>query len=79
MIWYRDLENSNTIVDWESFVKVFLSRFGPSLYDDPMKTLTRLRQVGYVEEYKVEFEVVFNRLRQLFNIFFDDIFILVVK
>lgn len=39
--------------------------FGPSTYDDPMKTLTKLRQVGSVEVYKVEFEVVSSRLEKL--------------
>lgn len=65
MVWYQDLENSNTIVDLETFVKAILVKFGSRSYDDPMETLTRLIQVHYVEEYKVEFETMSNRLKQL--------------
>lgn len=63
MVWYQNLENSRVIVDWDSFIKAFITRFGPSIYDDPMKILTKLRQVGSIEDYKVEFENVSNRLR----------------
>lgn len=43
----------------------YLVRFGPSSYDNPMKTLTRLRQMGSVEEYKIECEAVSNTLKKL--------------
>lgn len=42
MVWFQDLEDPGVILDWESFVRAFLVRFGPSSYDDPMETLTRL-------------------------------------
>lgn len=64
MVWHQDLENSDTLVHRETFAKAFLVRFWPSPYDESMETLTRLRQVGSVE-YKVKFETVSNRLRQL--------------
>lgn len=60
MVWYQDLEDLVVIVDWESFVKVFLLRFGLNTYDDPMETLTILGQVGFVEDYKMEFELVYD-------------------
>lgn len=46
---------------------LLLVRFGPSSYDDPMEQLTRLRQVGIVEEYKENFEALSNRLCGLFE------------
>lgn len=64
MVWFQDLKESGVIVDWEYFVKAFLTRFGSSSYDDLMEALTRLRQTGYVEEYKVEFEALSNRLKK---------------
>ena len=39
-------------------------RFGPTAYDDPMKALTRLRQVTTMS-YKAEFQSLYNRLRGL--------------
>lgn len=65
MVWYQDLENSGIIADWEIFVKALLTRFDTSIYYDLMETLMRLRQLGSIEEYNVEFEHVSNRLRQL--------------
>ncbi|XP_035548740.1 uncharacterized protein LOC118349222 [Juglans regia] len=65
MVWFQEIESTGTFIDWEGFVRVFLARFGPNSYDDPMETLTRLRQTGSVEEYKVEFEAISNRLRRL--------------
>lgn len=58
MLWFQDLKNMRIITDLKTFVKAFVIRFGPSSYDEPMETLTRLRQTGSVEEYKVEFELI---------------------
>lgn len=51
--------------DCDSFVRALLVRFGPSAYDDPMESLTRLCQTGIVDEYKANFENLSNRLRRL--------------
>lgn len=40
-------------------------RFGLNAYDDPMESLTRLRQTHYVEVYKARFKILANRLRGL--------------
>lgn len=48
-------------------MKDLLTRFSPSTYDNLMETLMRLRQLGSVEEHKVEFKHVSNRLRQLMD------------
>ncbi|XP_035543593.1 uncharacterized protein LOC118347680 [Juglans regia] len=65
LVWFQDLDESGVLTSWDEFVKVLLLRFGPSSYDDPMEQLTRLRQVGSVEEYKAQFESLSNRLRGL--------------
>lgn len=65
LVWFRDMDESGLLCGWEEFVKALLIRFGPSSYDDPREQLTRLRQVGSVEEYKTAFETLSNRLRGL--------------
>lgn len=40
-------------------------RFGLSAYDDPMETLTRLRQVGSVAVYKGQCEALSNIIKEL--------------
>ena len=42
-----------------------LTRFGNSAYEDPMKSLTRLRQTTSVVVYKGQFEALSNRIRGL--------------
>ena len=42
-------------------------RFGATAYDDPMDTLTRLRQVGSMALYKSQFEALSNRIKELFE------------
>lgn len=65
LIWFQDLEESRNLVHWEGFTQALLTRFGPSSYDDPMESLTHLRQLGSVEDYKCKFEALSNRLRGL--------------
>ncbi|XP_058078836.1 uncharacterized protein LOC131227133 [Magnolia sinica] len=60
-----DLEASGGITSWDGFSQSLLTRFGPSLLDDPMKALTQLRQNTTVEAYKSQFEVLSNRLKGL--------------
>jgi len=51
--------------DWDALTQALLERFGSSAYDDPMESLTRLRQQTSVEDYKGKFEILSNRLRDL--------------
>lgn len=46
-------------------MKAILVRFGPSMYDDPRETLTRLKQTSTIAIYKAQFEVLSNRLKGL--------------
>ncbi|KAA8535119.1 hypothetical protein F0562_030122 [Nyssa sinensis] len=52
LTWFQDLEASGGITSWEGFTQSLLTRFGPSILDDPMETLTRLRQTTTMEAYK---------------------------
>jgi hypothetical protein len=44
-----------------------MDKFGPTCYDDPMESLTRLKQTSSVEEYTKNFEAISNRLRGISN------------
>ncbi|XP_075673885.1 uncharacterized protein LOC142643233 [Castanea sativa] len=65
LIWFQDAENSGFFSDWEAFVKVVHERFGATSYDDPMESLTRLKQTSFVIAYKGQFEAISNRVRSL--------------
>ncbi|KAG6779592.1 hypothetical protein POTOM_015985 [Populus tomentosa] len=65
LTWFHDLEASGSIISWDGFTQSLLTRFGPSILDDPMETLTRLRQTTTVEAYKSQFEILSNQLKGL--------------
>ncbi|KAJ0079625.1 hypothetical protein Patl1_22875 [Pistacia atlantica] len=65
LTWFQDLEASGGITSWDGFTQSLLTRFGLALLDDPMEALTRLRKTTIVEAYKLQFEVLSNRLKGL--------------
>ena len=52
---------------WEAFVRSLHVRFDITTYDDPMETLTRLRQVNSVVQYKGQFESLSNCVKELYE------------
>ena len=66
LIWFQEVEEAGVFTNWDSLVQALHIRFGSTAYDDPMEVLTRLRQSSIVALYKVEFEVVSNRIKGLF-------------
>ena len=65
LIWFQESEEIRVFCDWESLGQVMHVRFGITAYDDPMETLTRLRQTTTVAMYKAQFEVLSNRIKGL--------------
>jgi hypothetical protein len=63
LVWYQDINMAGALLNWEVFTHALLDRFGHSCYYDPMESLTRLKQVSSVEEYKENFEDISYRLR----------------
>ncbi|GJS31644.1 ty3-gypsy retrotransposon protein [Tanacetum coccineum] len=53
------------IIDWEWFKEIVMNRFGPSKYEDPQGALSKLLQLGTVEEYQGEFEKLMNRVTDI--------------
>ena len=51
LIWFQEAEEVGQFTSWEAFVRALHIRFGANAYDDPMKTLIGLRQVGSVALY----------------------------
>ena len=65
LIWFQDSEKVGLFVDWELLIQALHIRFGATTYDDPMETLTRLRQTTSVSLYKAQFKVLSNRIKGL--------------
>lgn len=53
-------KDAGKFTSWEAFVGALHVRFGSFAYNDPMETLTRLKQVGSMSTYKEEFEALSN-------------------
>ena len=49
-------------LSWDEYVKELSSRFGDSLYDDPMGEPKSFRQTGSIQEYHDLFEELLNRV-----------------
>ena len=52
LIWFQEGEEIGVFHDWDSLIQALHVRFGTTAYDDPMETLTRLRQTSSVAVYK---------------------------
>lgn len=65
LVWYQDALDTGQFNSWETLVWALLILFGPTTYDDPMETLTCLKQTSTVIAYKAQFEALSNRLRGL--------------
>ena len=65
LVWFQDSEEVGLFADWELLIQALHIRFGATAYDDPMETLTRLRQTATVSLYKAQFEVLSNRIKGL--------------
>jgi hypothetical protein len=58
--WFQALCSSNNLFTWNEFLNAIQVRFGRGSYDDPMETLSKLKQIGSLDEYKTQFEILAN-------------------
>ena len=65
LVWFQEGEDAGVFGTWEALVQEILIRFGSIAYDDPMETLTRLRQTSTVALYKGEFKALANQIKGL--------------
>jgi hypothetical protein len=54
------MDMADALLNWKIFTHALLDRFDPSCYGNPMESLTRLKQVSSVKEYKENFEAISN-------------------
>ena len=65
LVWFQDNDEIGVFATWEGFVEVLLRKFGNTAYEDPMESLTRLRQTTNVVVHKGKFKALLNRIRGL--------------
>ncbi|GJY92684.1 ty3-gypsy retrotransposon protein [Tanacetum coccineum] len=63
--WFRWMSRNGLITDWERFKESVMNHFGPSKYEDPQGELSKLLQLGTIEEYQGEFEKLMNRVTNI--------------
>lgn len=48
LLWFQDIDESGQLRDRDQYVEHLLIRYDLTYYDDPMESLTRLRQTSSV-------------------------------
>jgi hypothetical protein len=56
LIWFHS---------WREFVRALQIRFGKGSYDDPMETLSKLKQDGLLEDYKNQFDTLAHKVQHV--------------
>ncbi|GKA19751.1 ty3-gypsy retrotransposon protein [Tanacetum coccineum] len=59
------MTHNKLIANWDGFVESVRNWFGPSKYEDPQGTLSKLLQTGTVAQYEGEFEKLMNRVTDI--------------
>ncbi|GJV14838.1 ALP1-like protein [Tanacetum coccineum] len=62
--WFRWMSRNGLITTWDRFVESVKNRFESSKYEDPQGALSKLLQLGTVEDYTCEFEKLMNRVEE---------------
>jgi hypothetical protein len=65
LIWFQELKASGGLSTWGEFLRSLKIRFGKGSYDDPMEDLTKLKQIGMLEEYKTQFDHLASKVHGL--------------
>ncbi|KAH7560795.1 hypothetical protein JRO89_XS10G0104300 [Xanthoceras sorbifolium] len=73
--WYQWLEHSMGQMTWEQFKRALQTRFGSLEEANVGGTLTKLRQTGTIKEYRLQFERLANRIRDLLESFLISCFL----
>ncbi|GJR72574.1 ty3-gypsy retrotransposon protein [Tanacetum coccineum] len=63
--WFRWMKMNGLITYWDRFVESVKSCFRPSKYEDPQGALSKLLQLGTVEDYQRGFEKLMNRVTDI--------------
>ncbi|XP_030479163.2 uncharacterized protein LOC115696402 [Cannabis sativa] len=60
--WYQWMEKGGGFPDWETFLRALRSRFGTSIYEDPLGKIAKLVQTGIVANFREEFEQLMTKI-----------------
>lgn len=60
--WFKWLQSTQQLSTWSAFTRALELCFGPSSYVNHQAALFKLRQVGTVMEYQLQFETISNRV-----------------
>ncbi|GJV23929.1 ty3-gypsy retrotransposon protein [Tanacetum coccineum] len=63
--WFRWMTRNGLITTWDRFEESLINSLGPSKYEDPQGMLSKLLQLGTVEDYQREFEKLMNRVTDI--------------
>ncbi|GJV54976.1 ty3-gypsy retrotransposon protein [Tanacetum coccineum] len=63
--WFRWMSQNGLITTWDRFVESVKNRFGLSKYEDLQRALSKLVQLGTVEDYQREFEKLMNSVMDI--------------
>lgn len=73
--WFQWMEKGGALTDWSSFIRALQQRFGTSIYDDPLGSLSKLTQAGRVADYRAEFETLMPRITGVSEAMFLNFFV----
>nr|GEZ36660.1 hypothetical protein [Tanacetum cinerariifolium] len=62
---FRWMSRNGLITTWDIFVESVKNHFGPSKYEDPQGVLSKLLQLGTIEDYQREFKKLMNRVMDI--------------
>jgi len=65
LVWFQELKASNTVSSWLDFIEAIQIRFGQGSDNDPMETLSNLKQEGSLEDYKNKFDILALKVQNL--------------
>ena len=74
LAWFQWLQKNHQISSWPLFLDALRSRFGPSEYRDLQGELSKLSQVGTVDDYLAKFEELSNQVSGVFESFLQSYF-----
>ena len=60
--WYQWMDRNGSLITWDKFLVDLQECFGSSIYDDPLGHISKLTQTRCVSQFRVEFEVLMNRI-----------------
>lgn len=64
-VWFKIFHDSVDQMSWKQFRRALISRFGTNDYNNYFGDLTKLQQVGTIQEYLKEFETLLSKMNGL--------------